>query len=56
MLHEPFDPKPSHPLFRDFRVYLDTDLGIALLLGLLLLACIGGVIVYATVKHGVSPL
>lgn len=55
MLHDPFESKSSHPLLRDFCIFLDSGLGFALLLGLLLLACIGAVIVYANIKYGLSP-
>jgi len=54
--NEPFDPEPSSPLAKDFRIFLDSGFLIALLLGLLLLACVGGVLVYAAMKHGISPL
>ncbi|WP_414472110.1 hypothetical protein [Microvirga sp. M2] len=56
MTNEPFDPEPSSTLAKDFRIFLDSGFLIALLLGLLLLACVGGVLLYAAMKHGISPL
>jgi len=55
-MNKPFDPEPSNPLAKDFRIFLDSGFLIALLLGLLLFACIGSVILYAAIKHGISPL
>ncbi len=55
-MNKPFNPEPANPLVSDIRIFLDSGFWIALLLGLLLLACVGGVILYATVKHGISPV
>lgn len=55
-MRNPFDPEPSNSLAKDFRIFLDSGFLIALLLGLLLLACVGGTILYAAAKYGISPL
>ena len=55
MLNKPFDTEPSNPLIKDFRIFLDPGFLVALLLGLLLLACVSGVILYADIKYGISP-
>lgn len=56
MTNEPFNPEPSNPLAKDLRIFRDSGFLTALLLGLLLLVCVGGVILYAAIKHGISPL
>jgi hypothetical protein len=55
VLNKPFNPEPSNPLPKDFRIFLDPGFLVALLLGLLLFACVGGVILYADIKYGISP-
>jgi hypothetical protein len=50
-----FDPDPRNPLINDFRIFLDLGFLAALALGLLLLACVSGVILYAHIKYGISP-
>lgn len=36
-------------------MFFDSGLGVAFLLGLLLLTCVGSVILYASLKYGLSP-
>jgi len=55
LLNKSFDPDPRNPLIADFRIFLDPGFLIALFLGLLLLACVGGVILYADIQYGISP-
>jgi len=55
-MNRPFNPEPGNSLAKDFRIFSDPGFLIALLLGLLLLACVGGVILYADIAHGIPPL
>jgi len=55
VLNKPFDSDPRNPLIKDFRIFLDPGFLIALFLGLLLFACVGGVILYADIAYGISP-
>lgn len=55
MLNKSFDPDPRNPLIKDFRIFLDPGFLVALSLGLLLFACVGGVILYADIRYGISP-
>lgn len=55
MLNKSFEREPNNPLLRDLRILLDPGFLVAFLLSLLLLACVGGVILYANIKYGISP-
>ncbi|KLK90983.1 hypothetical protein AA309_22640 [Microvirga vignae] len=52
----PLNHDPRNPLVNDFRIFLDPGSLVALSLSLLLLACAGGVILYANFKYGISPI
>lgn len=52
---KPFNPEASSTLAKDFKIFFDPGFVVALLLGLALFAAVGGAILFADVKYGISP-
>jgi len=51
-----FDTEPSSTLAKDFKIFGDPGFLVALFPGLLPMGAVGGLILYANVKYGISPL